>query len=164
MGAAGEVTIPEQLGLAPEEFNQYRSYLLKTCLANETIDNEHTHLQPTSAGYALVRLIDKLDSVAINDGESKDLAVEECSPLPISSDRAATVELLRKGLLQSYVLEQAEVIRLETQLRYSEANEKLIEETEAIEIMEEFREHQRRLSVLQDFLKILPNLLGGLHK
>ncbi len=162
MGAAGEVSIPERFGLVSEEFNQYRDYLLKRHLANEITDDKHSHfLQPTPAGYALVRIIDKLDSVSENDEEShQGPGAEECLPMPISSDRVTTVKLLRNKLLQAYILEQAEITRLEAQLRYAESNGELIEEVDVMDIIEEFKEHERRFSMLKDFLKVLPNLLG----
>ncbi len=161
MGAKREADIQSQLGLTPQEFEGYRRYLIRKGLVNKGNGNGHIHaLQPTSSGEALVRLIDKLDSVAMNDEESRSLDVEERLPMPIASDRVTTAKLLRGGLLRSYVLEQAELVRLETQLRYGGENGEMIEETEAIELVGEVEGRRQKLTMIQDFINILPNLIG----
>ena len=152
MGAAGVASIEDQLGLASEEFDSYRRHLINKGLANETTGNSGDYLlQPTSAGNALVRLIDSLDSVdALNNKKDERVRVKERLPIT-SSKRATTLKLLREGALRAYVLEQAEVTRVEAQLRYAEADEELISE---------LAQHQLKLTWLRDFLDTLPHLFN----
>ena len=157
-GGVGVSNLPD---LTPEELDRYQSYLLRAGLVEKTTgDGDVYSLRPTMAGETLLHLIDSLETLASSDKESKCLLAKEYPPMPPSPNKMAIVKTIQTKLLQAYVLEQAEVIRLETQLRSGVDTEDLIEKTEASELIKEFEERQRKLSLLQDFLSILPRLLG----
>ena len=156
MGTKGEAGIQSQLGLTPEEFEGYRRHLIRKGLVNKNTDDGHIHtLQPTPSGEALVRFLDRLDSLEADVEEIESLPVEQWPPMPLSSQKAATMKLMQNGLLKAYVLEQAEVTRLEALQRYDEGDEELIEE---------LAQHQLKLEWLHDLLNILPHLFDRPHK
>lgn len=120
MGACDEDSMIRQLGLAPSEFERFRSYLLRAGLAASiTVGDSSCILQPTPRGERLLRLLEKLEAP---DGPRADTGnyVDEAPAVPPRPASAGKGSLLRQRLLQIYVMQQAEVARLEAQLRDGE--------------------------------------------
>jgi len=147
MGASDEGSIRQHLGLAPEEFNRYRSYLLRNGLAKAVTDNEGAGLlQPTSGGEALLRVADKLGALDATDSrDARSWHTAEQDARSFFRSRAATIKMLQKKLLWAYVMEQAEVTRLEAQLEAGGGDDN---EGEV-----ELEEHLRKLRALQMLLE-----------
>lgn len=155
MGTAAETDMQSQLGLPTEEFDQYRRHLLNRSLAIETIDPSRDFLlQPTPAGESLMHLIDTVESIEGRKQQREHLPSEKQPPMALSPNMAVTVTLMRDKLFQGYVLEQAEVARLEAQLKYDGDDEELIKE---------HKQHEQKLNLLHEFLGVFAHLLHGLQ-
>ncbi|MCD6453483.1 MAG: hypothetical protein J7K77_04285 [Dehalococcoidales bacterium] len=140
--------IGQQLGLTHEEFDQYCAYLSKAGLAKIFVSDGHIYLlQPTSSGEALLLLVDKIE--ALDAPPPKRVRPHPNRPSScrvVSLTKASIAEQLSGKLLQAYVLEQAELIRVETQLRDSgDEGEELVE-------------RQRRLTMLHQLLEVIQRL------
>ena len=150
MGNATETSMQHQLGLPPEEFDRYRRHLLRKGFATETIDpTQDFILQPTPAGQALVHMINTMESIETK--KQKPNRPAEVQPsVPLSPNMAVTVMLMRDRLFQGYVLEQAEVARLEAQLKYDGDDE---------ELMKEHKQREQKLNLLGEFLGVFDHLV-----
>ena len=150
---ADEARVCNRLGLAPEEFDRYCNHMLRTGLVEMVADSGYAViLQPTFAGRALLRLIDKIDALATSDVEEDAAEYEdEFETWSPSRERAETVAW-RNKILQAYVLEQAEVTRLAAQLRLDHDEEGALE----------LEQHEQRLEILQNLLSTLGRLARGL--
>ena len=151
MGTATETSMQYQLGLPPEEFDRYRRHLLRRGFAIETIDPSRDYiLQPTPAGQALMRLIDTLESIDTKKQEREHPPTREQSTVVLSPNMAVTMMLMRDRLFQGYVLEQAEVTRLEALLKYDGDDEELIKE---------YKQREQKLNLLHEFFGVLSQLV-----
>ncbi len=148
-----EDSICHQLNLAPEDYDRYRNYLLRIGLVKADTDDGYVGiLQVTSAGKALLRLIDRIDGLIGQDVEGDALDYgEEFGAWSPSRGMEETMGW-RDTILQNYVLEQAEITRLETQLSTDDDDEG---ETE-------LEQRYRRLSALQNLLDKMGHLAGEL--
>ena len=152
MGTATETGMQSQLGLPPEEFDRHRRHLLQRGLAIETIDPSRDFLlQPTSAGEALMHLIDTVESIEGRKQQKERPPTKEQSSVALSPNMAVTVMLMRNKLFQGYVLEQAEAARLEAQLKYDGDDE---------ELMKEHKQREQKLGLLQEFLGVFAHLVN----
>jgi len=151
MGTATETDMQSQLGLPTEEFDRYRRHLLNRALAIETIDPSRDFLlQPTPAGESLMHLIDTVESIEDRKQQKERPPTKEQSPVALSPNMAVTVTLMRDKLFQGYVLEQAEVARLEAQLKYDGDDEELIKE---------HKQHEQKMNLLHEFLGVFAHLV-----
>ena len=151
MGSKGEDSIGQRYGLASEEFSRYRNYLLEAGLARIVRDcGQPVLLQPTPAGEALLRLVDRIEALEDGDGEEDETRYNKkhYDQLALST-KAMTVRLIGDKLLQAYVLEQAELTKLKAQLETNETgNEGDVE----------LKQRERKLSMLRYLLKVVRHL------
>ena len=125
--------------------------MLKMGTATETIDPSRDYiLQPTPAGQALMRLIDTLESIDTKKQERECPPTREQSPVVLSPNMAVTMMLMRDRLFQGYVLEQAEVARLEALLKYDGDDEELIKE---------YKQREQKLNLLHELYSVLTHLV-----
>lgn len=151
MGTATETDMQSQLGLPTEEFDRYRRHLLNRSLAIETIDPSRDFLlQPTPAGESLMHLIDTVESIEGRKQQKEHLPSGKQASVALSPNMAVTVTLMRDKLFQGYVLEQAEVARLEAQLKYDGDDEELIKE---------HKQHEQKMNLLHEFLGVFAHLV-----
>ncbi len=151
MGAATETSMQYRLGLEEEDFDRYRRHVLKRGFAIETIDPTRDFiLEPTPAGQSLLRLIDTLESIDTKKQKRAHSPAKEQSPMALSPNMAATVMLMQDRMFQAYILEQAEVVRLEAQLKHDGDDEELIKE---------HKHHEQKMNLLGEFLGVLAHLV-----
>ena len=153
MGTTTETSMQYRLGLEEGDFDRYRRHILRRGFATETIDPSQDYvLQPTPAGEALMRLIDTLESIDTRKQKGEHSPAKGQSSAVLSPNMAVTVMLMRDKLFQGYVLEQAEVARLEAQLKYDGDDE---------ELMKEHKQREQKLGLLHEFLGVFTHLLNG---
>ncbi len=144
----------EQLALAPDEFDRYCSYLLRCGLVTVNTDSGYVDLlRPTSAGKALLLLIDKIEALCASDIEEDTVEYrEELDTRLPNREWAETIEW-RDRIFQAYVLEEAELTRLEIQMEGVDD-----EEGES-----ELEQRHQNLSVLRNLLDTFQRLVGELR-
>ena len=147
----GQGSIRQQLGLDHEEFLEHYSHLLRSGLAKADTGNGHnSFLQLTPSGEALLLLIDGIDALDASDVEEGAVEYAEEVGMELSGRELSDTMEWRDRLLRSYVLEQAEVARLQAQLRDDDDEEGELE----------LEQRQQRLGWLQNLLEMFQRLLG----
>lgn len=116
-----EVTLQKKFALEPEELRQHCLRLLHAGLVEEVFDQRNCLvLQPTPFGRQWLGLIEQLDSLETADKSPyPERVVPKCESLPAAGNIAG------HRVLQSYILSQAQVARLETLVKYEPQNKKL---------------------------------------
>ena len=151
MGTIAETDMQYQLGLPEEHFDIYRRHVLRKGFAIETIDpSQDFILQPTPAGKTLAHLIDTLEEIEVKKPKGEHSPAKGQSPMALSPNMTATVMLMQDRMFQAYVLEQAEVARLEAQLKHDGDDE---------ELMKEHKHHKQKMNLLGEFLNVLTHLV-----
>ena len=155
----GEEEISQQLGFTPDEFDRYCGYLMGSGLIKAVRrDGQCGVLRLTTSGKALLTLVDKLDwfgGAEFGDG-SKGRYGRGGEPWQAwrKRERAEVVEMIRGRLVQAYVLEEAEVVRLEAQLGEGEDEEGEIE----------LERRCQGKSILRNLLDTFQHLAGEQHE
>ena len=143
-----DIHMPE---LEQEDVDRYSDFLIEKGLVTLVRENDDTdYLQTSTTGKALLMLMHRLSQFS---GEKQDMiepepAIVEESDWTPARCKAETEEW-RNRLLLPYVLEQAEVARLEVQLKEDydeEAMEELAQRMSRLETLENLRETMRRLN------------------
>lgn len=142
-----DISIP---WMEQEELDRYADYLVNKGLVTLVQDDENNHcLQTSTAGKALLMLMHRLNQFSGDrtEAEETEPGVAEHGDWTPDQCRAETEEW-RNRLLLPLVLEQAEVARLEVQLRQDydeEAMEELGTRMSRLETLENLRETMRRI-------------------
>jgi hypothetical protein len=132
--------------LEQEELDGYADYLVKKGLVTLVQDgDDDSCLRTSTAGKALLELMQRLSQFAGEKAETEEAEYGDWTP---ARGHAETEEWYNR-LLLPYVLEQAEVARLEAQLRQDydeEAMEELGERMSRLETLENLQETMRRIT------------------
>jgi hypothetical protein len=138
-----------RITLTTEELEKYTGCLLQSKLATiaENSDGSDT-LKLTPVGKALaglVQMIQGLEKQEPDKDESEYISAET-----LQRSRAET-EQCRNRLMNTYVIEQAEVIRLETQLKYDRDEE----------AVQELEERRFRLGKLKGLINTMQRMIDN---
>ncbi len=156
MGGITVDLMPDLLNLDADEFEKYRAYTIRAGLAKETRDShEATLLEPTHAGKLFVNLVVRLEALPAQEPPPEEIKWRRMS-LP----EGAKPAMVKDRILQAYVLEQAEITRIDWQLRVGAEHGEDIEESEAQALIAEYEARQKKLDMLSQFIGLLPRLLG----
>jgi hypothetical protein len=135
--------------LEQEELDRYADYLVKKGLVTLAQDGDDDNcLRTSTAGKALLKLMQRLGQFVGEKAETEETEEAEYGNWTPARGHAETEEWYNR-LLLPYVLEQAEVARLEVQLRQDydeEAMEELGERMSRLETLENLRETMRRIT------------------
>ncbi|MBT3363587.1 MAG: hypothetical protein HN929_06465 [Chloroflexi bacterium] len=150
MECDNEITALKQFGIVPEEYSHYRRYLLSNDLARTAIENEHPTLKPTQGGMALLSIANRIEDINANP---KPITltitnVEKKETMQTSHNKTKNANAIHEKLMRLYVVEDAEVTRLEVQ-----SNENYSDDGEV-----EIAEHTQRRDILHKMLRAVQHM------